>query len=125
MSAYTPGYGLNDFRSTMPPTVRPVGNLHGSGTPEGIVEANPGTGYTDSTNNDLYVKFSGVQREGWILVGKTPTVSGGGATAAIQVFAGTGSPVGVVFPTTDAALYTQTDSTPAGVVWSYYDGVWH
>ncbi len=42
-----------------------------------------------------------------------------------QVFSGNGDPTGVIVPTCDTAFYTQKDSVPAGVIWNWYDGVWH
>lgn len=51
---------------------------------------------------------------------------GGGGTVFCQSnFAGNGDPTGVVFPACDVAFYTQKDSVPAGVIWNWYDGVWH
>ena len=123
--AYKPAVGLNPFVATMPPSVRPRGLMSGSGVPEGTVKANPGTGYTDKLTGLFWVKFAGVQELGWKQVALPGPSTGGGGTAAIQVFTGTGSPVGVVFPTTEAAFYTQQDSTPPGLVWSYYAGAWH
>lgn len=123
-SPYVPGGGLNAFTISMPPSVRPLALLSGSGSPDGIVEANPGTGYRDSATNDLYVKFAGVQRVGWVNVGKCPA-STGGTGGDTQIFSGAGSPDGVIFPTATDALYFQTDSVPAGIMWSYYEGAWH
>lgn len=38
---------------------------------------------------------------------------------------GTGSPVGVVTPSSSYALYIQTDSVPPGQIWEWYGGAWH
>ncbi|HUD75823.1 MAG TPA: hypothetical protein VMQ76_12185 [Terracidiphilus sp.] len=123
---YVPGTGLNAFATTLPPTVEPGPDIVGSGSPEGNVEAAPGTGYTDSNNNDLYVKVAGVQTLGWRRVGKSPSSGGGGGSATpISAFTGNGSPVGVVTPSAMAAFYTQKDSSPPGLVWSWYDDAWH
>lgn len=127
---YVPHVGHDAFVTTMPPTVRPGPRIVGSGSPEGIVPGNPGQSYVDSVTNDLYVKFAGVQELGWKCVGKAPVVSGGGsATGPTEVFSGTGSPAGVVFPTTDTAIYFQMDATngfpDGGMMWSYYSGAWH
>ena len=125
MSApYRPGDGLNAYVVTVPPNVHPRGPMTGNGSPEGVARANPGTGYTDNLTGHLWVKFIGVQELGWKDVGLPgPGQGSGGGTK--QVFAGTGSPVGIVTPTADAAFYTQTDSTPPGLVWQWYGGVWH
>jgi hypothetical protein len=124
-SPYVPGGGLNAFTISMPPSVRPLALLSGSGSPDGVVEANPGTGYRDTVTNDLYVKFAGVQRVGWVNVGKCPASTGGGGGGDTQIFSCAGSPVGVIFPTATDALCFQTDSVPAGIMWSYYEGAWH
>lgn len=41
------------------------GGLSGSGSPEGVVTANPGTTYDDATNNVFYVKDTGTGNTGW------------------------------------------------------------
>jgi hypothetical protein len=51
--------------------------------------------------------------------------NGGTGSGGVGLFSGNGSPVGVIFPTTDTALYLQKDSTPAGLIWSYFSGTWH
>lgn len=43
--------------------------------------------------------------------------SGGGTNG------GTGVPTST--PSTPYALYIQTDSVPAGLIWEYYSGAWH
>lgn len=45
---------------------------------------------------------------------------GGGGTLG-----GTGSPVGVVTPTSSFSFFIQTDSVPPGLVWEWYGGAWH
>ncbi len=50
---------------------------------------------------------------------------GGGGVFCQSNFVGNGDPTGVVFPSCDVAFYTQRDSVPAGVIWNWYDGVWH
>lgn len=47
------------------------------------------------------------------------TGSGGGTLG------GTGSPVGVVTPSSAFAFYIQTDSAPPGLIWEWYGGAWH
>lgn len=46
--------------------------------------------------------------------------AGGGGTLG-----GTGAPTGVITPSSDYALYIQTDSVPPGLIWEWYGGVWH
>lgn len=41
------------------------GGLSGSGSPEGVETAEPGTTYWDATNNVFYVKDSGSGTTGW------------------------------------------------------------
>lgn len=123
---YRPGDGLNQFVTSMPPTVHPGPPISGVGIPEGVVPANQGTAYTDTANNWLWVKFAGVAELGWKHVGLSPASSGGGGgSGIIQVFAGNGSPEGIVTPVSNAAFYTQIDSVPPGEVWDWYDGSWH
>ena len=64
---YVPGNGLNSFPNTLPPVVNPGPPLSGSGSPEGIVPANPGTIYTDNDTSRTWVKVSGVAEQGWQL----------------------------------------------------------
>lgn len=80
------------------------GNLTGNGSPEGVVTANPGRGYVDESNGDLWVKQSGTGSTNWVLV------SGGVGGSGL---AGAGSPEGVTsaapgttyWDTTNKALY--------------------
>lgn len=51
------------------------------------------------------------------------TITGGGGVTG--VYAGNGSPVGVVVPAGVAAVYVQADSTPPGQLWEFYSGAWH
>jgi hypothetical protein len=129
---YVPNVGRQDaFVTTMPPTVSVSQRITGTGSPEGIVPGKPGQAYVDSATNDLWVKFAGVQELGWKLVGKAlPVATGGGTvTGDTQVFSGTGSPEGVITPTTDTAIYFRLDATTGfpdgGEMWSYYSGAWH
>lgn len=69
-ASYIPNIGSGAFITTMAPTVEPGPAITNSGSPEGVVPGNPGQTYIDSDNNDLYVKFTGVQELGWKLVGK-------------------------------------------------------
>jgi hypothetical protein len=129
-TTYRPGDGMQPFVNTIPPEVRPGPAIQGTGSPEGAVDANPGTAFVDQATNNLYVKFAGVQKLGWQLVGKYLAGSSGGSTGesggVTRVFAGTGSPVDVIYPSDESAiLYTQTDSVPPGLIWQYYDGAWH
>lgn len=48
-------------------------------------------------------------------------ISTGGVTAS-NLFSGHGSPVGVVFPTSNVAIYIDEDN---GDQWSWYSGAWH
>lgn len=41
------------------------GGLSGSGSPEGVETANPGTTYWDATNDVFYVKDTGTGNTGW------------------------------------------------------------
>ena len=52
-----------------------------------------------------------------VLLSQLATTGGGGATA--------GNGVPTFTPGSDAALYIQKDSVPPGLVWAWYDGVWH
>lgn len=70
-TAYVPGIGSGAFVITIPPEVDPGPAIQGTGSPEGTVEANPGTAYTDSVTQDLYIKIAGVQSLGWALAGKS------------------------------------------------------
>lgn len=52
-------------------------------------------------------------------------LSGGSAGPGTrQVFSGNGSPVGVLTPITDEAIYFQKDSDPTGLIWEWYDNSW-
>lgn len=42
------------------------GGLSGSGSPEGVVTANPGTTYWDTTGQSLWVKDTGTGNTGWV-----------------------------------------------------------
>ena len=48
--------------------------------------------------------------------------NGGGGGGGISVLSGSGSPVGVITPTTDAAIYFDEDT---GVQYNYFSGAWH
>ena len=48
-----------------------------------------------------------------------------GGWGTTQLFGGTGSPVGIIKPTTTFAIYIQSDSSPPGLIWEWYDGQWH
>lgn len=123
---YAPGKGLNPFTVSIPPDVSPMPVIAGYGSPETVVSANPGTGYQELVSDDFYVKFGGVGPLGWRKVGKVPVTSTvTDSTAPVAVFTGDGSPVGVVTPAADAAIYIQQDSTPPGTMWSWYDDAWH
>ena len=53
-------------------------------------------------------------------------LTGGGTGGGCgSTFSGDGDPTGVVFPDCDTAFYVQKDSVPTGIIWSWYDGVWH
>ena len=110
------------FQTQLPSNVSTSRELGGVGSPEGVVPGVPGQTYVDTGNLDLYMKIAGVQNIGWKLVGKkaVPLVSVG----QISTFTGTGSPVGVIFPTVASAFYTQTDSDPPGQIWNWWGGSW-
>lgn len=42
------------------------GGLQGAGSPEGVVTADPGTTYVDSTGHAFYVKETGSGNTGWL-----------------------------------------------------------
>lgn len=90
--------------------------LSGAGSPEGVETARPGATYVDTSTGDLWAKQTGTGNTGWTLIS---SVAG-----TLGVFGGNGSPVGVVIPTTAAALYVQFDSDPPYIVW-VWDGSWH
>ncbi len=51
--------------------------------------------------------------------------NGGGGSGDKEIFHGTGDPTGVVVPTGTDAIYRQTDSIPAGLIWTWEDsGPW-
>lgn len=112
------------FTTTLPSNVGTSPELSGAGSPEGIVPGVPGQTFVNTDNLDLYLKISGVQNIGWVLVGRKniPVVS---VQSSAQVaYAGPGSPVGVIFPTVSSAFYTQTDSDPPGIVWNWFNNSW-
>ena len=43
------------------------GGLAGSGSPEGVAIANPGTTYLDTSNDEFWAKETGSGNTGWIL----------------------------------------------------------
>jgi len=45
--------------------------------------------------------------------------AGGGGLSGKEIFSGNGSPVGVVTPSVDDALFRQLDSVPAGLIWTW------
>lgn len=75
---------------TSEPTSNALGNLTGSGSPEGVVSASPGGGYVDTDDGTLYVKVTGVGSTGWM------AVSGGGGSGVVYNSSGNGTPEGVV-----------------------------
>ena len=64
-TAYRPGDGLNRFVNTLPPNVSPGPTISGIGSPEGVIQANPGTIYLDTAANQQWVKAAGVAEIGW------------------------------------------------------------
>ena len=122
ISPYVPGNGINTYQTALEPTGGTPTTLHGHGSPEGVLAGTPGCMYYDLDSTNAWIKSSGYDKVGWIRNGSQPAP---GSAASAQIFTGTGSPVGVIFPTTSAAFYTQQDSTPPGLVWSYYSGAWH
>ena len=104
--------------------VEPGPTLSGHGPPEGVISGIPGQGYADLDTNAFYVKLRGTQAVGWIQNGVAwgGGGGGGGGSSSKQMFSGTGSPVGVISPTTSEALYFQTDT---GQWWAFFSGVWH
>lgn len=113
------------FVTTLPSTVGTSPELSGSGSPEGVVPGVPGQTFVNVDNLDLYLKIAGVQSMGWKLVGKksVPVVSVG-TGGAKAVYSGTGSPVGVIVPSVDTAVYFQTDSDPPGIQWDWFNNSW-
>lgn len=73
------------------------GNLSGSGSPEGVTTASPGTGYVNTATGDFYVKQTGTGNTGWVLVT-------GGIGASNQFFI-TGDPNGAQTATRPAIAY--------------------
>ena len=69
------------------------GQLFGSGTPQAVLSAPPGTMYTDIVNtaNNLWIKLSGIGNTGWaqfqpaIPQGGTYSFSGNGSTTSFSV----------------------------------------
>ena len=49
--------------------------IEGEGSPEGVVDGQPGRSYRDTTNNDLYIKMGGTMKLGWQLQGKCSATS--------------------------------------------------
>lgn len=56
-------YTIDQLTSLPPPS--PVYTPSGSGSPQGVVTATPGSSYLDTTNNTLYYKMSGTGNTGW------------------------------------------------------------
>src|SRR6185295_7828399 len=79
-----------------------LGNLYGSGSPEGVVTANVGQGYVNINNGNFWVKQTGTGNTGWTIV------SGGGG--GNNNLTGSGSPVGVKTPDYIGQYYTNLDS---------------
>ncbi len=44
------------------------GGLAGTGSPEGVVTANPGATYLDTSNGFFYVKATGTGNTGWLAI---------------------------------------------------------
>lgn len=111
------------FTTSLPSTVGTSPELSGSGSPEGAVPGVPGQTFVNVDTLELYVKIAGVQNIGWRLVGKKsiPVVS---VSQSKVTYSGNGSPVGVLFPTTDTAFYVQLDSAPPRQVWSWANNSW-
>jgi len=84
-----------------------LGNLYGSGSPEGVVTANVGQGYVNINNGNFWVKQTGTQNTGWV------QVSGGGG--GDNNLTGNGSPVGVKTPDYIGQYYTNFDTE--GGIW--------
>lgn len=127
MNPYSPAAGLNSFPVTMPSQVSPIGPLTGSGSPEGVVAAPPGTTYTDTSNPGVtYVKAVGVQTYGWKLIQAQSdgwnrllsmlvaanSGSGGGAAGGIGTNFGTTAQRDAFTPTSSYYVWYLMDSDP-------------
>lgn len=58
--------GVESVIAQLGTTVNGTGGLTGSGSPEGVVTAEPGAVYLDTTNNSLWIKRTGSGNTGWI-----------------------------------------------------------
>jgi hypothetical protein len=109
--AYRPGDGLQQWVTTPPAKSSPFPPLAGSGSPEGTIEATPGTGYTDTDTNDFWVKYVGVSSLGWKKVGTSVAALFGGKGGG-QVYSGSATdPNGVITATGPAYYYSTTDQS--------------
>lgn len=102
------------FKKSLPSTVHPVGLLGGTGDPEGVVPANVGALYQDTSTNYLYQKQLGTGTKGWSLVGIAPNASSGTGTGTLQVFSGTADDPNGTIAAVKPALYY---STVTGSLW--------
>jgi len=87
--------------------------IEGSGSPEGVVPAQPGRMYRDADTNDLYMKMGGVQENGWRKVGTAPQSL---ITGGREVFHSDVDPNGVV-EATGPAICLGKDAL-AGALWA-------
>lgn len=86
------------------PHVRWLISPFGSGSPNGIVTANPGVIYGDIANLVFYFKTSGTSNTGWVVM----QGSGGGGSG--QVMQGLADPTIPPATPTSPALYTNLNS---------------
>lgn len=97
MGNYVPFAGRTDSGQTsFPAMVAPVGPVGGSGSPEDVVLANPGTRYRDLDNDDLWLKVRGTAAQGWQLIGKWAEGGVSGTGGSGNVFASAVDPTGVL-----------------------------
>jgi len=79
----------------------------GSGSPEGVVTSGPGGYYVDTSNGNFYVKQTGTDSTGWVLV---TGGGGGGGTTELYYSATDVTPNAAVTATRPAIYYTAQGS---------------
>jgi len=108
------------FAAFLPAMSESLYPIAAHGSPQGMVPAVPGQSYIDLDSGNLWIKVSGTQTLGWLLIGPSGGVpanpgTGGGGTS-MQVFQAASDPNGNITATGPGLAIG--DGTQLGKLWA-------